>query len=161
MSTPGTFRHEVRPGDREAVRAVVASTGFFSPAEVEVADELVRERLAAGAASGYHFVFLEQEGRVVAYGCYGPIAATQASYDLYWIAVDKPCQSQGLGRAVLEECERLIRAAGGRRVYAETSGRPQYLPTRRFYERSGYALEATLRDFYAPGDDKVIYVKGL
>jgi RimJ/RimL family protein N-acetyltransferase len=34
-----------------------------------------------------------------------------------------------------------------------------YNRTRRFYERCGYREEATLREFYSPGDDKVIYVK--
>ncbi|MBL8851541.1 MAG: hypothetical protein JNG89_17790, partial [Planctomycetaceae bacterium] len=55
--------------------------------------------------------------------------------------------------------ERLIAKRGGRRVYAETSGREQYAPTRAFYERCGYQREATLKDFYAPGDDKVVYGK--
>jgi hypothetical protein len=50
---------------------------------------------------------------------------------------------------------------GGLRVYAETSGRPQYEPTRAVYERLGFFREAHLKDFYAPGDDKVFYVKVL
>lgn len=32
-----------------------------------------------------------------------------------------------------------------------------YAPTRKFYTSLGYAEEARLADFYAPGDDKVIY----
>jgi len=52
-------------------------------------------------------------------------------------------------------------ALGARRVYADTSARPQYAPTRAFYEASGYAPTAFLEDFYAPGDGKVIYVKVL
>ena len=35
------FRYEVRPEDREAVRRLVASTGVFSPVELDVAVELV------------------------------------------------------------------------------------------------------------------------
>jgi hypothetical protein len=46
-------------------------------------------------------------------------------------------------------------------VYVETSGRRDYAPTRAFYERAGYRPEARLADFYAPGDDKWIYVKPL
>ena len=86
---------------------------------------------------------------------------TQSSWDLYWIAVDAAAQGRGLGRAVLAESERRIAAAGGRRVYVETSSRPQYLPTRSFYERCGYAVGAVLDDFYAPGDGKVVFVKAL
>ena len=61
----------------------------------------------------------------------------------------------------MDESERLIAAAGGEAVYAETSNRPQHVPTRAFYERFGYGRAALLPDFYAPGDDKVIYLKRL
>jgi ribosomal protein S18 acetylase RimI-like enzyme len=106
-------------------------------------------------------VCAERGGRLVGYTCYGLIAATEGSYDLYWIAVEAARQRAGIGAAVLAETERLIRAAGGRRIYAETSGRSEYVPTRGFYERNGYAEEARLKDFYRPGDDKVIYVKAV
>ncbi|MCR4415245.1 MAG: GNAT family N-acetyltransferase [Thermoguttaceae bacterium] len=155
------FRYEPAAGDRDNVRRIVESSGFFYPAEIEVAVELVDERLAKGLSSGYYFVFAECDGRTVGYTCYGPIAATVASYDLYWIAVEQSCRGKGMGRRLLTETERLIGAAGGRRVYIETSNRPQYLPTRAFYERCGYTIEAVLKDFYAPGDDKAIFVKAL
>jgi GNAT superfamily N-acetyltransferase len=152
-----TLRTDVRADDAAAVRRIVESSGFFSAAEIDVAVELVDERLAKGAASGYEFVFAEAGGRTVGYTCYGLIACTVASYDLYWIAVEESHRGGGLGRVLLEESERRILAAGGQRVYIETSNRAQYLPTRGFYLRCGYAEEAVLKDFYAPGDDKVIY----
>jgi GNAT superfamily N-acetyltransferase len=156
-----TFREEPTPEDRENIRSIVQSTGFFHPPEVDVAVELVDERLSKGTPSGYFFVFAEHEGRTVGYTCYGPIACTLASYDLYWIAVDESYRGQGLGRALVEETERQIHAVGGLRVYIETSDRPQYTPTRGFYDRCGYRLETVIEDFYAPGDGKAIYVKAL
>jgi GNAT superfamily N-acetyltransferase len=159
--TPWSFRYDVTPADRDVVRAIVESTGFFNPAEVAVAVELVDERLTKGPSSGYHFVFAERDGRAHGYACYGQIAGTAASYDLYWIAVEASCRRTGLGRILLAESERLIREAGGQRVYVETSTRDQYLPTRAFYHRSEYRLEVVLEDFYAPGDGKAIYVKVL
>lgn len=156
---PFVFRYEALPSDMPAVGKIVSSTGFFNSAEVEIAVELVQERLASGAASGYYFVFAEEAGRVLGYTSYGPIAGTAESFDLYWIAIHRDRQGRGLGRVLMTETERLIRKKGGRRVYAETSGRPQYEPTRIFYERLGFARETQLRDFYAPGDDKVFYVK--
>jgi ribosomal protein S18 acetylase RimI-like enzyme len=155
------MRHGLVPADREAVRSIVERTGFFTPAEVDVAVELVDERLARGEASGYWFVFAEVADQVVGYACYGPIACTTSSYDLYWVAVDPGIQRQGLGRCLVGEVESLVRAAGGSRVYLDTSSRAQYTSTRAFYEANGYRLAARLEDFYAPGDDKVIYVKVL
>ena len=46
------------------------------------------------------------------YACYGPIAVTIGSYDLYWIAVDQSCQGKGLGKVLLAEAERLIGGKG-------------------------------------------------
>jgi D-alanine-D-alanine ligase len=156
-----SYRYEPLDRDRERVGQLVSATGFFRDDEVAVAVELVEERLAKGPASGYHFVFAEVEGVTAGYACYGPIACTVWSYDLYWIAVDPAFQGQGLGRTLVTECERLIRDAGGRRVYIETSGKPQYVPTRGFYERCGYSLDVELAEFYGPGDSKVVYVKAL
>ena len=158
---PLEFRYEPRPDDRETVRRLVDSTGVFSPVEIDVAVELVDDRLKHGRPSDYHFVFAEQGGRTVGYTCYGPIALTAASFDLYWIAVDKVLHGRKVGRMLLERTEELIREAGGRQVYIETSNRHHYTPTRGLYLRCGYIQAALLTDFYAPGDDKVIYVKGL
>ena len=154
-----TLRQEVRPTDIETVRTIVESTGMFYPYEVDIAVELVQERLNRGPASGYFFVFAEWDGQVVGYSCYGPIACTVNSYDLFWIAVRQDIQNRGIGKTLLQESEKLIAAAGGKRIYAETSSRPQYAPTRAYYERNDYILEATLKDFYAPDDGKAIYVK--
>jgi len=147
------------PEDPAAVRGLAEATGYFSAAETAVAEELVVERLSRGPESGYRFVFAELDGRLVGYTCYGPVPLTASSYDLYWIVVSPEFQAQGLGRTLLEETERLVRQEGGTRLYADTSGRPQYASTRAFYERVGFQREAALEDFYAPGDAKVMYSK--
>jgi ribosomal protein S18 acetylase RimI-like enzyme len=52
-------------------------------------------------------------------------------------------------------------AARAKHIYVETSCSERYAPTRGFYQRLGFAEQARLPDFYAPGDGKVIYVKTL
>jgi D-alanine-D-alanine ligase len=155
------FRSEVSPVDEAHVRDIVAATGLFRPNEVDVAAELVRVRLRDGEASGYEFIFAEQNGEVLGYACYGLNTVTLASYDLYWIAVRPNLQGQGIGRELLTAVESRVAAAGGKQVYIETSHRPDYAATRIFYDRCGYALEGVLRDYYAPGDDRAIYVRRL
>ena len=156
-----TWRFDLRPDDPERIGRLVDLTGFFHPEEVRVAIELVQERLAKGEASGYHFMLAEQYGRLVGYTCYGPIACTRDSYDLYWIAVHPDFQRKGLGRRLIGETEVRIRKAGGSRIYVDTSQRDQYASTRTFYETCGYRLETVLKNFYAPDDGKVIYCKVL
>jgi len=156
-----TYRQEVRREDRETVRRLVHATGFFSEEEEEIAVELVEERLERGEASGYLFLFAEEGGRLLGYTCFGPIPGSCHSYDLYWIAVDPDQQGMGLGKGIMAATERIMARRGARRVYADTSSRPQYEPTRAFYLSCGYNQEALLADFYAPGDGKVIFTKPL
>ena len=159
LEEPLRWRDELGRGDPDAVARIVHATDFFNDEEEAIARELAEERLARGPASGYEFLFAERGERAVGYACYGRIGGTRESWDLYWIAVEPTEQGRGLGRRLLEQTEVRVHAAGGRRLYVETSGRPSYATTRDFYARMGYALEATLRDFYAPGDAKCIYVK--
>jgi ribosomal protein S18 acetylase RimI-like enzyme len=171
-----SLRTDVLSSDPAAIRRIVASTGFFRPAEVDVAVELADERLARGDASGYHFVLLDERPAIdedqtgprahppealLGYACFGPIACTVDSFDLYWIAVDAAHQGRGLGRRLMHEAEARIRALGGKRIYIETSSQPLYEPTRRFYQASGYTEQARLPDFYTAGDDKIIYCRRL
>ena len=157
-----TLRSEARPGDREAILRIVVSTGFFNDEEAAIAVELIDECLAKGAeASGYHFIFGDAGGRTIGYACFGPIPGTASSFDLYWIVVDAAERGRGFGKVLMEAAERRIATMGGRRVYVETSTREQYAPTRAFYERCGYRIEAILKDFYADGDGKAILLRTL
>ncbi len=154
-----TFREEVRDSDVLLVRSLASSSGFFRPGEIDVAVELVEERLREGSHSTYRFVFAELEGRPAGYACYGEIPCTVGSFDLYWIIVDSSLQGMGIGRRLMKKSEALIAAAGGRKVYVETSSTARYKPTRAFYHACGYQKVAELPDFYLAGDDKVIYEK--
>ena len=154
-----TIRRELRAGDEATVQTMVAASGFFTPEEVDIAVELVEERRNKGDASGYHFLFLQDGKRTIGYVCHGPIAGTESSYDLYWIAISNELRGSGLGKHLLAAAERDIAAAGGQRIYVDTSSRAASLPPRAFYERAGYHVAAELPDFYAPQDGKVIFCK--
>ena len=154
-----SYRRDVQASDRDSVREIVQTTGFFSQTEIDIAVELVDDALARGERSGYGFLFAEQEGKVLGYTCFGSIAGTTGSYDLYWIATHQRYQRLGVGRLILDRSEALMVKEGCRRIYIETSSRSQYAPTRSFYESCGYSRVAFLRDFYASGDDKIIYCK--
>ena len=155
------LREELRPADPDRIRNLAAATGFFSREEAEVAAELAEERLTRGAASGYHFLLAEEAGELLGFACFGPIPCTRGAYDLYWIVVRPDRQGGGLGRRLLTAAEARIAAAGGRRVYIDTSSRPQYAPTRAFYRACGFREEALLAGFYDQGDGKTIFCKVL
>ena len=155
------LREELTPKDAARIHALAAVTGFFTAEEAAIAQELAEERLTRGAASGYHFLLAEEAGELLGFACFGPIPCTRGAYDLYWIVVRPDRQGGGLGRRLLTAAEARIAAAGGRRVYIDTSSRAQYAPTRAFYRACGFHQEALLADFYDQGDGKTIFCKVL
>ena len=162
-------------GHRNRIREILDATSVFREEEVRVALELFDETFAAGPArsgvmpydpgdgvASYEFVgSFSREGQLVGYVCYGATPGTDRTYDLYWIAMHPAFQGTGGGSQLLDEVERRLRQREARLLVVETSSRDDYAPTRRFYEARGYDRVAQLRDFYAPGDDRVIYSKRL
>jgi ribosomal protein S18 acetylase RimI-like enzyme len=74
------------------------------------------------------------------------------------MAVDPALQGAGIGTALVLEMEHRL-AGLARLIVVETAGRPDYAATRSFYQARGYRPTATIPDFYAPGDDQVVFVK--
>jgi len=155
---------KLRPNDRARIAELLVSTGVFSKDEVAVALELfdigIAEQGAGGADDAqvpdYEFTGAFEGERVLGYACAGPTPATEGTFDLYWLAVDPAAQGKGVGRALVREVERDLRARGARLLLVETSSRPDYENTRAFYARCGYTEAARIRDFYAPADDRIM-----
>jgi ribosomal protein S18 acetylase RimI-like enzyme len=157
--SPLRTRTRPRPADLRALRRLVESTGVFYREEIEIAMELLEERLRRGARSGYEFIFAERAGELVGYCAWGAVPLTKGSYDLYWIAVAPEAQGLGIGRRLMLLAELAVAKHGGGRLYIETSSRAAYARTRRFYRTAGYRQAARLADFYARGDHKVVFCK--
>jgi ribosomal protein S18 acetylase RimI-like enzyme len=156
-----TFRTKPVKADIQRVREMAVSTNFFYDHEVEVAVELVEEGLKHGPKSGYHFVFAEVDGVTAAYSCYGHIEMTKSCFDLYWLITHNDYRGKGIGKKLLDVTYAEAKKMGCTIIIAETSGRDHYKPTQAFYISAGYTLEATIRDYYDKGDDKLIYTKRL
>jgi ribosomal protein S18 acetylase RimI-like enzyme len=153
------FREQLRDTDPGQIERLVRSTQFFSPEEFGIARELADDAVANREHSHYRFVLAEQNGLLAGYACFGRIPGTRSGWDLYWIVVAPASQTQGIGRQILRKVEAGVSATGGDRLYAETSSREQYAPTRRFYSHCGFKQAAEFPDFYAPGDGKIVYMK--
>ena len=74
-------------------------------------------------------------------------------------ALEVPAISRPQDFLLLAETERRIIQVKGERIYVETSSRKPYQATHGFYRARGYQKEAELADYYASGDNKVIYSK--
>lgn len=155
------WRMDVRKPDKESVRALIATAGVFTTEESSVAVELIDERIAKGAQSGYEFIMAELSGRLIGFACYGPIPGTDRRYDLYWLAVHADFRHQGLGHELLERVEAEVIAAGGHSIWVDTSATDAYASALRLYRDCGYRQVAELPEFFRKGDSKKILTKPL
>jgi GNAT superfamily N-acetyltransferase len=153
---PGLRLTALEDSHRPALDPLLRSTAVFSDAEIAVALELVDSD-----DPDYQFVAATVDDALTGYACYGPTPGTDRGYDLYWIAVRPDAQKNGIGSALLAEIESRVAGDNARVVVIETSSRPIYEPTRRFYARHGYAEVARVREFYGVGDDRIVYTKRL
>jgi len=168
--------HEVRlrplaARDRAPIEAILRATQVFHEAEIAIALELVD----APESAGYRFIVAEIDGapsasrrerdgstaRVAGYACYGATPLTQGTFDLYWIAVDPALHGSGVGQRLMQATEDAIRREGGRLMLIETASNPSYDKTRAFYRAWGCDEIARVPDFYAVGDDKILYARKL
>jgi len=158
----------IRPmvaADRSGVFRILENAGNFTPEEVGTALELIDEWLDLGEHSGYLTYVLdardEESSEVLGYVCFGPTPLTESTYDLYWIAVDKSKHRGGVGKRLLKFAEEEIVRRGGQMLLVETSSQETYGGTIQFYEKTGYDLVGKIKEYYKPGDDKLIFAKRL
>lgn len=140
------------PADAPAVVDLALSSGLFGPDDVGVVEQLMARYPADG-----HRCVLDVDGEPVGVAYYQPAPATDRTWYLTMIGVRRGDQGKGRGRALLRHVEDDLRAAGQRLLLVETSGTPDFERSRAFYAALGYEREAQVRDYYAPGDDLVLF----
>jgi GNAT superfamily N-acetyltransferase len=148
--------------ERKNIEDILRSTEYFYEFEIETALEIADDTFAKGIErSGYFWMKVTDEDGLVAFANYGKNAFSTHSWDLFWIAVHQNSRNKKLGSLLLKAIEEDVRKSGGKILWIETSGRPLYESTESFYRRHSYILQASLKDFYGPGDPKQIYSKVL
>lgn len=143
--------------DRRPIHEALTRCGAFSEEEIGVAIDM----FDAGLTGDYSVLVVETSDTVRGYACFGRASLTERSWYLYWICVDPAVHGTGIGQALERSVEDWVRQMGGERLVIETSGRPDYERSRRFYERAGFTVHGRIPEFYKPGDDCIIYCKTL
>lgn len=149
------------PQDKPAILKMLRNTPEFKPAEIAVAEDVLDSYLHDSIKSGYYVFVAEAGSSTAGYVCYGPTPLTEDTWDIYWLAVAPTQQNQGIGKSLLSFAEDNIKERKGKMALIETSSKPDYKATRRFYREQSYKLACRIADFYASGDDKLIFIKRL
>lgn len=147
--------------DAAAITAIAEETGLFQAAEVVYVREMLKAYFAGDLGDDHHWVVVEEDGEVIGVAYYAQEDMGPGTWNLLLLAVRSDRQSGGRGQALVRHVEQTLAGRGERVLLIETSSGPKYDRTRAFYERLGYEEEARIRDFYAAGDDKVVFWKAL
>ena len=150
----------IRPTRAEDISALIAvadETGLF-PGDMLPA---MLDGYLTGNPSQSIWLTCEAHGAPIGF-CYAePEPLAEGTWNMLAIAVLPSRQGRGSGGAMVERLESELRGSGHRVLIADTSGTDAYAPTREFYRKAGYTQEARIRDFWADGDDKIVFWKAL
>lgn len=153
------------PDDKSRLMELTFETGLFLPHDIDMLEGVLEDYFDSEAEeneeAGHYCYTYEQHHRIIGYVYFAETEMAERVWYLWWIAVDKSVQGQGVGKEMLLFAENEARRREGRLMFIETSGISTYEPTRRFYLKNGYEREAVLRDYYREGDDLVVFRKRL
>lgn len=145
-----------RESDLSDIATVLDDTNLFP---VEMLTEMIAPFWNDPDNRDKWLVCEDTDNRVVGFCYVRPEPLADGTWNLLAIGVRKDCQGLGYGTGLVAEVERAL--ANQRVLIVETSGLDDYEATRSFYLKSGYDQEAIIRDYWAAGDDKVVFWKAL
>ena len=151
---------KIRPTQNDdivALKEVLDRTELFPS---DLLPELVKG-FVSGEDSPDLWLTCEENGRAAGF-CYAvPEAMAEGAWNMLAIAVLPERQGKGYGSALVAQLETALRDREQRILIADTSGTDAFFGTREFYRKAGYSEEARVRDFWAKGDDKIVFWKSL
>ncbi|MBD3664263.1 GNAT family N-acetyltransferase [Sulfitobacter aestuariivivens] len=146
---------EIRPttsDDIPGLTVVLEDTQLFPP-------DMLPDMLAA--PEGGFWLTAARAGDPVALSFTRPEPLAEGVWNMLALGVRADLQRQGVGASLVAVTEARLRGDGVRLLIVETSGTQDFAQARGFYAGLGYHEEARIRDYWAAGDDKVIFCKVL
>ncbi|WP_299025777.1 GNAT family N-acetyltransferase [uncultured Sulfitobacter sp.] len=150
----------IRPtkrGDIPALQQVLDDTELFPS---ELLPDMIDGFLTTADPADL-WLTCKTDGTAVGF-CYAvPEQLATGAWNMLAIAVAPAQQGNGCGSALVARLEADLKARNQRIMIADTSGTEAFAQTRMFYHQNGYTKEARIRDFWAAGDDKIVFWKSL
>ena len=150
--------------DVEQIRALALGNAMFAPEEMGGFDHGLNGYLSGELEGHRWWVATGVGGRVEGAAYVAPEPFGDRVWNLYFLATDPTRHRRGAGSALVEHVAQMLRDEGdatARVLIVETSSSPAYEGARRFYVSRGFDREAVIREFYGPGEDKIVFWKSL
>ena len=159
-----TYIRRAHGRDQAAVVDLAVLNNMFAVDELDGLTDAFISAVTGDLEGHQWFVTTTQDDQVVAAAYLAPEPFADRLWNLYFVAVHPSRHGAGIGTALLAHLENLLRDRGesdARVLIVETSSTGQYEATRAFYEARGFDREARIREFYGPGDHKIVFWKAL
>jgi ribosomal protein S18 acetylase RimI-like enzyme len=150
--------------DAEVVKAIAIETGLFTADDIGGFEDMLEGFLNNNLTDHFWIVLEDETNAIVGAAYYAPEPLSDRMWNLYFISVRPGFQGMGIGAALITHIEETLRGKGeevARTLIVETSSLERFQSTRRFYERRGFDKKARIREFYRPGEGKIVFWKSL
>lgn len=146
-----------RETDRPAVMDILRASGAFDDEGLAFVEGTLSQHLASPGPE----IWLTAEHDTVPVGvaCCAPEPVGPGVWNLLmlWLRADQV--GCGYGKALVQQVEGELQRRSARLLIVETSSLPAFETARTFYARRGFVHEATVRDYFGDGDDKLILTR--
>ncbi|MEN3044610.1 MAG: GNAT family N-acetyltransferase [Candidatus Hydrothermales bacterium] len=105
----------------------------------------------------YEGLGIFEDERLIGFIFFSENLLADSVIELLWIAVDPEFYGKGVAQILWEEFFREVKVRNARLIVLETQAR--HKRARSFYRKMGFEREAEIKDFYAEGESKEIWVK--
>ena len=144
--------------DTAAILSIVKESGQFDTDGLAYVQDTLAQHLAS---NGEDIWLTADDGEPVgvAYCAPEPVASGTWNLLMLWTRSDR--HGKGHGASLVKQVERELQGRTARLLIVETSGLPEFAPARAFYAKCGFVHEASIKNFFAAGDDKLVFTKPL
>lgn len=149
---------ETIQADRNAMLRMITDSGQFDESGLAHVEEKLSIYLA-GETDDLWLTADDGEPVGVAYCAPEPVTSGTWNLLMLWTRQDR--ENQGYGSQLVRRVEQILTDRQARLLIVETSGLPEFEKARAFYDKIGFVREAQIKNFFAAGDDKIIYTKQL
>jgi ribosomal protein S18 acetylase RimI-like enzyme len=144
--------------DARAILDIVEESGQFDSDGLAHVQDTLKQHLA-GNGEGIWLTADDGEPVGVAYCAPEPVAAGTWNLLMLWTRSDR--HGKGHGASLVQQVEHELQSRAARLLIVETSGLPAFAPARSFYAKCGFVHEASIKNFFSAGDDKLVFTKSL
>ena len=149
---------KLEPKHLESVIKLVRASGLFDVEGIKQINQCLAEHIAGNNA--LWFLAFDNETPLGIVYC-TPEPMTEGTWNILMLVIAPAFQRQGHGQSLISHVEKSLEARGERLIIVETSSLGEFEKARSFYLKCGYVEAARIQNFYAKGDDKIVFSKSL